>query len=163
MWYQWSLHSERSRAGLTRYRREPTRQLWAEWSPAWAVPEEAFEATAVSFDNPDFVDTVVHSYRHRYGLAAGDPAYEESETVIARTPPIGVPTIVLDPTEDPVLEPQPEAAHAARFTDLVDCRRVATGHNTPQEDPGAFVDAVRTLRRHSVDPVSASPGKPASR
>ncbi|WP_205856601.1 alpha/beta fold hydrolase [Phytoactinopolyspora endophytica] len=163
MWYQWYFHSDRGRAGLARYRRELTRQLWTEWSPGWNIPDGAFEATAASFDNPDFVDTVIHSYRHRYGLAAGDPVYEDSETTIAQTPPISVPTIVIDLTEDPVLETKPEAAHAARFTDLVDYRRIATGHNTPQENPVAFAEAIRTLHRNVSDIARASSENPTPR
>ncbi|OMH35250.1 alpha/beta hydrolase [Tersicoccus sp. Bi-70] len=150
VWYQWYFHSERGRAGLARYRRELTRQLWAEWSPGWAVPDGVFDATAAAFDNPDFVPTVIHSYRHRYGLADGDPAYAASEAAIARTPPIRMPTVVIDPTEDPIMAPDPEEEHAERFTQLVAYRRLPTGHNTPQEDPAAFADAVREVRRATV-------------
>jgi hypothetical protein len=35
-----------------------------------------YALTAASFDNPDFVDVVIQSYRHRYGNAPGDPAYD---------------------------------------------------------------------------------------
>ena len=44
------------------------------WSPTWRFTDDMFEKTAESFDNPDFVDCVIHSYRHRYILAPGDPA-----------------------------------------------------------------------------------------
>ena len=37
-------------------------------------PDDAeFERTAVSFDNPDWADVTLHSYRSRWGHAAGDP------------------------------------------------------------------------------------------
>jgi len=75
-WYQFYFHSERGRIGLTKYRKELCRLLWCNWSPTWKFNDEAFEASAVSFNNPDFVDVVVHSYRHRYGLAKGDPKFE---------------------------------------------------------------------------------------
>jgi pimeloyl-ACP methyl ester carboxylesterase len=146
-WYQWYFHSERGRAGLTRYRRELTRQLWTEWSPRWSFSDETFEATATSFDNPDFVDTVIHSYRHRYGLTAGDPAYEQDERQIAAQPPITVPTIVIDATEDPLDGPRAPAEHARHFTSLAGCRQTATGHNVPHEDPVGFADAIRAVHR----------------
>lgn len=146
-WYQWYFHSERGRAGLTRYRRELARQLWNEWSPQWAFSDAMFEATAASFDTPDFVDTVIHSYRHRYGLAPGDPAYEQDERRIAAQPPITVPTIVIDPTEDPLDAPRPRAEHARYFSNLVDYRQTATGHNVPQEDPAGFADAIGACHR----------------
>ena len=146
-WYQWYFHSERGRAGLTLYRRELTWQLWNEWSPGWSYSDPTFEATAPSFDNPDFVDTVIHSYRHRYGLTAGDPAYDEDERQIATQPPITVPAIVIDPTEDPLDAPRALAEHAHHFPNLVDYRQTATGHNVPHEDPAGFADAIRALHR----------------
>jgi hypothetical protein len=54
-----------------------------EWSPDWSFTDDEFAATATSFDNPDFVDVVVHSYRHRYGLAAGGPACQGLEGATA--------------------------------------------------------------------------------
>lgn len=77
MWYHYYLHSQRGYDGLATYRHDFTRILWQDWSPQWNFTDDEFAATAMSFDNPDFVDVVVHSYRHRYGLAAGDPAYQE--------------------------------------------------------------------------------------
>lgn len=148
-WYQRYLHSERGRAGLARYRREFARQLWQEWSPGWAFADAAFEATATSFDNPDFVDTVVHSYRHRYGLAAGDPDYESDERVIARQPEITVPTVVVDAADDPLEAPRPRSVHGQKFPALVDYRGLASGHNVPQENPVGFADAVLVLREHT--------------
>jgi pimeloyl-ACP methyl ester carboxylesterase len=146
-WYQWYFHSERGRAGLTRYRRELTRQLWSEWSPRWSFSDATFESTAASFDNPDFVGTVIHSYRHRYGLAAGDPAYEQDERRIAAQPPITVPAIVIDSTEDPLDAPRPPAEHARHFPNLAGYRQTGTGHNVPHQDPAGFADVIRALHR----------------
>jgi pimeloyl-ACP methyl ester carboxylesterase len=145
MWYQLYLHSDRGRAGLERYREDLARQLWGEWSPGWDVPDGAFDTTAPSFANPDFVATVVHSYRHRYGLAAGDPAYEDAERSLASRPQITVPTVVVDPTADPLQDARPPAVHAERFPQLVEHRPVATGHNAPQEDPASFASAIIVL------------------
>ena len=82
-WYQWYFHTERGRAGLTRNRREICRLLWRLWSPNWHFDDATFAATAASFDNPDFVDVVIQSYRHRYGNAPGDPALEPIERQLA--------------------------------------------------------------------------------
>jgi hypothetical protein len=87
--------------GLTRYRRELAAQLWREWSPARSILDADFERTAPSFDNPDFVGVVIHSYRHRFGLAPGAEAYAEDERVLARLPTVDVPAIVLDPPRIP--------------------------------------------------------------
>ncbi|MBY6684848.1 alpha/beta hydrolase [Rhodococcus sp. BP-149] len=144
-WYQYYLHSERGRAGLADYRAEIAQTLWTDWSPTWRFGDSEFAATAPSFDNPDFVDVAVHSYRHRYGLVLGDDVYAETEQLLAEQPRITVPTIVVDPTEDTVAALYGTSDHSAHFTDLIDVRAVDAGHNPPQELPGQFADAVRTL------------------
>ena len=74
LWYQWYFNTERGRAGLAANRRDICRLLWREWSPSWRFDDAYFERTAPAFDNPDFVEVVIHSYRHRHGNAAGRPA-----------------------------------------------------------------------------------------
>jgi pimeloyl-ACP methyl ester carboxylesterase len=146
-WYQYYLHGERGHRGLEQHRAEFTRLLWRQWSPRWAFTDEQFAATVVSFANPDFVDVVVHSYRHRYGLVAGDPAYESTEERIAAQPAITVPTVVLDAEHDGLGPPGRRAPgeHEKYFTQLVDHRFVDAGHDLPQENPIAFLEAVLLL------------------
>jgi pimeloyl-ACP methyl ester carboxylesterase len=151
LWYQYFLHGARGREGLARYRRDFARLLWQEWSPAWVFSETEFDATASSFDNPDFVEVVVHSYRHRYGLVDGDPAYQHDEDQLARQPPITVPTVVIDATNDTISPPSQPAAHAQHFTDLRDHRVALAGHDVPQENPETFVAAIVELLRLTAD------------
>jgi pimeloyl-ACP methyl ester carboxylesterase len=148
LWYQYYLHGARGRAGLDRYRSEFARLRWQDWSPDWAFTDDEFALTAPSFDNPDFVDVVVHSYRHRYGLAPGDPAYQSMEDEISTQPPISVPAVVIDPQRDSLVPfVPPRKAHEEHFPALLDARVVQAGHNVPQEDPQAFADAVLYLQR----------------
>src|SRR5882672_10658831 len=91
-WYQYYFHSERGRAGLQANRRPLCRLLWQLWSPNWRFDDATFERSAASFDNPDFVEVVIQSYRHRFGYAAGDPAFEPTERLLAAQPKIAVPT-----------------------------------------------------------------------
>ncbi|OZF32690.1 alpha/beta hydrolase [Rhodococcus sp. 14-2483-1-2] len=144
-WYQYYLHSERGRAGLAAYRTEIAQTLRTDWSPTWRFGDSEFAATAPSFDNPDFVDVSVHSYRHRYGLESGDAAYAATQELLTQQPRITVPTVVIDPTEDTVASLYGSPDHAAHFIDLIDVRQVDCGHNPPQELPGQFADAVVTL------------------
>ena len=99
MWYQHLFQTERGRQCLASHRRELCRMLWQQWSPYWRFDESAFERTAASFGNPDFVDVVIHAYRRSFGLAAGDPAYEELEERLARRPKITVPAVTLGRNE----------------------------------------------------------------
>jgi pimeloyl-ACP methyl ester carboxylesterase len=146
LWYQYYFHSERGRSGLDRNRRAVTRLLWKLWSPTWAFDDATFERSAIAFDNPDFVDVVIHSYRHRFGLVPGDPAYAGIEHRLAAQPAIGVPTITFDGADDGVRPAADAAAHAHRFTGPRSHRVVpGVGHNMPQEVPRVFADAVLEL------------------
>ena len=147
LWYQYYFHAERGRAGLARDRRALCRLLWRLWSPEWAFDDTTFERTAASFDNPDFVEVVIHSYRHRFGLAAGDPAVAEVERRLAVRPAITVPAITLDGDADGVLAAGGTAGHARHFTGPHEHRVVrGGGHNLPQEKPGEFAAAVLDVR-----------------
>lgn len=146
LWYQFYLHGERGRAGLAADRRAFSRLLWQLWSPGWAFDEATFARSAAAFDNPDFVEVAVHSYRHRFGLAAGDPAYEESERRLAALPRIAVPTIGLDGGTDGIFPAGGLSAHGRYFSGPYERRVVAgAGHNLPQENPAEFAAAVLQL------------------
>jgi pimeloyl-ACP methyl ester carboxylesterase len=146
LWYQWYFQIERGRAGLAADRRSITRILWRQWSPNWTFDEAGLERTSVAHDNPDYVDIVIHSYRHRYGLVDGDPRYAEIQRKLAALPPIPVPTITLDGEGDGVVPATDGKASAARFTGRRIHRIIArAGHNLPQEEPDAFAAAVLEL------------------
>jgi pimeloyl-ACP methyl ester carboxylesterase len=145
-WYQWYFHTERGRAGLTENRRDICRKLWQLWSPNWRFDDVTFEATAQSFDNPDFVDVTIQSYRHRYGAAPGDPAIEPLEQRLAEQPTIGVPTIVLHGAADGVSPPARSEQHARHFTARYERRVVpVAGHFLSRETPEPVVRAARDL------------------
>jgi pimeloyl-ACP methyl ester carboxylesterase len=148
LWYQYYFHSERGREGLRRDRRGMARLLWENWSPSWRFDDATFERSAAAFDNPDFVDVVIHSYRHRYNLVAGDPAYAQIDRLLAAQPPIPVPTITFDGADDGVRPPAAAAVHGHRFTGPREHIVVpGAGHNLPQEKPEAFAQAVLRLVR----------------
>ncbi len=146
LWYQYYFHSERGRAGLAKDRRGLIRLLWKLWSPTWPFDDATFKRSVAAFDNPDFVEVVIQSYRHRFGLAPGDPAYAEIERRLAAQPAITVPAITFDGANDGVRPPASAAAHAHRFTGPRAHRVVpGVGHNMPQEVPRVFADAVLEL------------------
>jgi pimeloyl-ACP methyl ester carboxylesterase len=148
LWYQYYFHSERGREALRRNRRGLARLLWETWSPSWRFDDATFERTASAFDNPDFVDVVIHSYRHRYNLVPGDPAYAHVEQRLAAQPPITVPTITFDGADDGVRPPAAASAHASHFIGAREHRVVpGAGHNLPQEKPEVFAQAVMQLVR----------------
>jgi len=148
LWYQYYFQLERGRAGLAANRRGIARILWQQWSPNWQFDDATFERTAVAFYNPDYVDVVIHSYRHRFGLAEGDPQYAGLQRRLAALPVIAVPTITLDGDGDGVTPATDGTRSAAKFTDRRSHRIIPrAGHNLPQEEPQAFADAVIELIR----------------
>lgn len=143
LWYQYYFHTERGRAGLEANRRELCCLLWRLWSPNWTFDDATFEASAVAFENPDFVAVVVQSYRHRYGHAAGDPALAAIEARLAAQPTIGVPTIAPHGAGDGVGPVEGSARHGRYFTGPYERRVIPTvGHSLPQEAPETFARAV---------------------
>lgn len=146
-WYQWYFNTERGRAGLKANRRDLCRLLWQLWSPGMRFTEETYARTAISFENPDFVDCVIHSYRHRHGNAKGEARFEATERVLAKHPKISVPTIVLHGAEDGLGKPAEDSpAERAQFPALR-ARRVISGagHFLPREKPEAVSSALREL------------------
>jgi pimeloyl-ACP methyl ester carboxylesterase len=146
LWYQYYFQTERGRAGLTANRRELTRTLWTRNSPTWRFDEAMLDRHAGAFDNPDYVDVVIHSYRHRLGLAAGSPPYEDVERRLAVLSTIPVPTITLDGDADGVVPATDGTSTAAKFTGERQHRVIPNvGHNLPEEAPQAFADAAWEL------------------
>jgi pimeloyl-ACP methyl ester carboxylesterase len=151
MWYQYYFHTERGRAGLTKNRDAFCKLLWQLWSPTWKFDDATYQRSAASFHNPDFVDVVIQSYRHRFGYAPGDPDLEGVEQRLAALPPITVPTIAIHGLDDGVgARPNPDG-QARFFTGGIEHRMLpGVGHDAPQEAPAAVVEAVLALKAGAV-------------
>jgi pimeloyl-ACP methyl ester carboxylesterase len=142
-WYQYYFATERGRAGYGKYLHDFTKLIWQIASPKWNFDDATFERSAAAFDNADHVNIVIHNYRWRLGLAAGEPKYDGFEKRLAESPVISVPTITLE--GDANGAPHPEgSAYAKKFSGRYSHRIIkgGVGHNLPQEAPQAFVEAV---------------------
>lgn len=147
MWYQWYFNTEQGRVGLEENRRDIIRHLWETWAPTWDYTDEAFNLSAPSFDNPDFVDIVLHSYRHRHMNAPGEDRFFEVELNLAEGPPVTVPSIVLRGADSGLGAPsQDPSADERNFTQLV-ARRIVSGagHDLPVQRPDAVSAALLEL------------------
>jgi pimeloyl-ACP methyl ester carboxylesterase len=149
-WYQWYFNTERGRLGLAANRRSLCKLLWQTWSPGWRFSDEAYNRTAASFDNPDFVDLVIHSYRHRNGNAPGEERFQEMERRLAERPKIAAPSILLYGATDPLARPSSDVTPLERavFPTLVARRVIAgAGHFLPREKPESVSSALLELLR----------------
>ena len=146
-WYQYYFHTERGQSGLESNRRDLCKFIWKLWSPTWEFSDATFEQTALAFDNPDFVEIVIHSYRHRFGGIMGDPKLDTIEENLAKQPDIIVPSIVLVGADDEVDPPSNEDLDRSHFTGTYEKKLVpGAGHNLPQEKPDAFVEAILAFK-----------------
>ena len=147
LWYQWYFNTERGRAGLEANRQGICRYLWETWSPTWEYTDEVFNRSAPAFDNPDFVDVVIHSYRHRHGYAPGEERFLAVERQLAERPAITVPAVVLRGNDSGFGRPSADpSGDQRRFANLV-ARRIITGagHDLAPQRPEAVSDALLEL------------------
>jgi pimeloyl-ACP methyl ester carboxylesterase len=146
-WYQWYFNTEQGRVGLEENRRDIIRHLWETWAPRWEYTDDAFNRSAASFDNPDFVEITLHSYRHRHMNAPGEDRFIEVERQLAEGPPILVPSIVLRGVESGFgPPPQDPSGDREKFPNLVARRNVeGAGHDLPVQRPDAVSAALLEL------------------
>jgi len=148
-WYQFYFATERGRAGYEANRKAFANLIWKVNSPQWQFDDATFERTAASFDNPDYISIVIHNYRWRLSLAAGDPKHDALEKRLAAGPVIAVPTITLDGDSDGVAPATDGTAYAGMFSGRRTHRIIrGVGHNLPQEAPRAFAQAVLDVDKY---------------
>ena len=143
-WYQWYFATPRGEAALREARTDFCRDLWRTWSPNWRFDEAEYAATAASFENPDFVDVVLHSYRARWGFAPSDPAYAADRARLEAVPPLSVPTITLMGNDDGATLPASLTGTERLFSGPYIQRIIAgSGHFLQREVSAAVIAAVR--------------------
>jgi pimeloyl-ACP methyl ester carboxylesterase len=148
IWTQFYFATERGRAGLAANRNDIARLLWTNESPTWHFDDATFQRSAGSFDNPDYVDVVIHSYRHRLGLAPAYPQYADVEAKLAALPVITVPTVTLDGEANGIIPASDGRSSAAKFSGRRIHHRVPNaGHALPQQAPKVFADAVMEVTK----------------
>jgi pimeloyl-ACP methyl ester carboxylesterase len=142
-WYFFYFLTERGRKGLQRDREDLARVVWHRNSPEWQFTEAEFAQAAELWTNPDYVDVVIHSYRHRLAVAPGDPRYGDLEKRLLAQPKITVPAVTLDGQADGVIPPTDGSGYAAHFSGPWQHHIVpGAGHNLPQERPETFTAAI---------------------
>ncbi|VTM54351.1 putative epoxide hydrolase protein [Klebsiella pneumoniae] len=142
-WYQFYFATPRGEAGYRQNTHDFAKFIWHQASPQWQFSDATFAKTARALDNPDHVAITISNYRWRLGLEKGEAKYAGYEQRLAALPPITVSTITLEGANNGAPHPAP-ASYRAKFTGKYEHRDLpgAVGHNPPQEDPTAFVQAV---------------------
>jgi pimeloyl-ACP methyl ester carboxylesterase len=140
-WYQYYFATERGRHGYAANLHAFNKLIWTEASPKWAFDDATFDRTAVAFDNPDHVAIVIHNYRWRLGLEAGEARYDDLERRLSQRPDISVPAITIASDFDGAAADG--AAYARKYVGPYAHRILnGIGHNVPQEAPDVFANAI---------------------
>lgn len=142
-WYHWYMATPRGERTVHDDRVAFTRMMWNTWAPAGWYENAEFEATAAAFDNADWPHVVLHSYRHRWGYAPGDPRYAADDAALHPAPVLSVPTLVLHGTADTCNHPDTSAGKERFFSgpyrrELLD----GVGHFPQREAPEAVATAL---------------------
>lgn len=85
-------------------------------------------------------------YRHSMGTWPGEPQYAELEKRLAARPEIGVPSITVDGSLDPLKPGGTEAGTKGTFVGRREHWTLGIGHAFPLEAPGEFARAVLKVK-----------------
>jgi pimeloyl-ACP methyl ester carboxylesterase len=115
-WYHWYMATERGARSVREDRRNFTRLLWDTWAPPGWFDDAEFQATAEAFAGDDWAEVTIHSYRHRWGHAAGDPRYADADAALMLAPVLAVPTLAVHGGADTCNPPETSAGKEKWFT-----------------------------------------------
>src|ERR1700744_264657 len=142
-WYRDWLGTD---GGAERFAMHPAafiRRCWADWSPSLYLAEADLRAVLRGTETPQFIEAVVHYYRHGTGAAAGRPRYRQAQARLDQWPRIEVPATFLYGLDDGCEIAAAGRGNAAMFAAAYDPVQVArTGHFIPRERPDAVAAAI---------------------
>lgn len=135
-WYHWLQATE---IGAKAVRSDPkgfARIMWETWSPQGWFDEATFASVAASFDNPDWVDVTLNSYRARWDEIEPDPSSRWLHDRVKATTSLSLPTIYFQGELDGVNPPRATEKIGEKFTGPFE--RIVlpgVGHFPTREEP----------------------------
>jgi pimeloyl-ACP methyl ester carboxylesterase len=115
-WYHWFQATKRGAQAFRDDGKGFARIMWETWSPSGWFDEATFERVAASFENPDWIDVTLHSYRSRWEEAAPDSASKWLDDKTNATKTLALPTIYFQGELDGVNPPPTSEKVAEKFT-----------------------------------------------
>jgi len=145
-WYHWFMATDRGAAAVRDDRRGFAHRQWVNWSPAGWFDEAMFERVAAAWNNPDWVDVTLHSYRARWDVAPPDPRSAWLEEKVKAMAALSLPALYVQGAEDGVNPPAAAASVPDKFTGPFHYLELpAVGHFPQRESPDVVAEALVTL------------------
>ena len=140
-WYQWFMATERGAEVVRNHGKALARFMWDSWSPPGWFDDRTFDSVARSFDNPDWAEVTLHSYRVRWGETEPDPKHSELARRQRSARTISVPTMMVQGGEDRCVLPSSTKGMESYFSGPY-ARRVieGVGHFPSREAPDSVVE-----------------------
>jgi pimeloyl-ACP methyl ester carboxylesterase len=113
-WYQWFVTTDR---GAEAVRADPkgfARIQWDTWSPTGWFDNDEFDATARSFENPDWIDITLNAYRSRWKAEAADERYAVLKTRLQSVETLNTPALMIQGAAD-MCNPPSESENQHRY------------------------------------------------
>ena len=152
-WYHWFMATAR---GAQAVRDDPkgfAHIHWVNWAPAGWFDEATFDRVAQSFDNPDWADVTLHSYRARWDEAEPDPRSQWLEDKVRATKTLSLPAIYIQGECDGVNPPSASKNVPAKFSGpFAYLVIVGVGHFPQRENSDAVVRCL--MRLFTDDPAT---------
>jgi len=137
-WYQWFMATDRGAQAIRDDRRGFTHLQWSDWGPPGWFDEETFARVARAWDNPDWLEVTLHSYRYRWGVVAPDPEGAWLGAKVEATETLSLPVIIVRGEEDGVDPPDGLGSVAEKFTGPFELVLLpGVGHFPQREAPDA--------------------------
>ena len=142
-WYHWFQATARGAKAMRDDPKGFSRTMWDNWSPAGWYDEATFIAVAEAWENPDWSEVTIHSYRSRWDEAEPDPRSTDLERKIKETKRIATPTIYVSGAVDGVNPPEAAKDVPSKFSGSFEALLLdRVGHFPTREAPDAIAAAL---------------------
>ncbi|AMV44286.1 alpha/beta fold hydrolase [Paraburkholderia caribensis] len=142
-WYHWLMATPRGERVVRKDRNAFAKQMWDTWAPTGWYDTTDFDEAARAFEGDDWAEVVLHSYRHRWGFAEGDPVYLQDEAHLNPAPNLSVATLVLHGGADTCNHPDSSKGREAFFLGRYERKEIdGVGHFPQREAPQEVANAI---------------------
>ena len=150
-WYHWFMATARGAEKVRSDRKAFAHIHWVNWSPPGWFDEATFERVSKAWDNPDWVDVTLHSYRARWDEAKPDASSQWLEDKVKATKTLSLPTMYVQGAVDGVNPLSASKDVPGKFVGpFAFVTLSGVGHFPQRENPDA-------VARHLIDLFTGDP------